>query len=246
MLISPPLGVRPEDAAGGPWRATVSDANSPAKGVERSCFYQEEIENVLLNERRSAEDVLVRLPFVKSPTHSLASLTTAFRNHYSQLLRYCRMRIRNHDDAEDIVQDAFLSMRRAYPDKPPEELQPLLFTTVRNLAANYLKSGRVRQQRRSDDIGAMEDLVACQRTPTPEQELMDAQLLAIAEQAIEDMPPRRRDALRMHRLEGLTYDLIAKRLSVSPTTVKTDIAEAIAEIAERLARAGGGAAGQDR
>ena len=66
---------------------------------------------------------------------------------------------------------------------------------------------------------------------------MDAQRLAIAEQTIAAMKPRKRDALRLHRYEGLTYDEIARRLSVSPTTVKTDIAEAIAEIAESLSGA---------
>jgi RNA polymerase sigma factor (sigma-70 family) len=181
------------------------------------------------------------------PNHRPPSpLTTIFQTQYDQLLRYCHARIRNHADAEDIVQDAFLSVRRAYQDKPADELRALLFTTVRNLTVNYLKSGRVRHQGRSDDIGELEDQIACQRTVTPEQKLMDAQQLAIADEAIAGMPPRKRDALRMHRIEGLTYDAIARRLSVSPTTVKTDIAEAIAEIAERLAAAGGGAPGQGR
>ncbi|MEZ6011402.1 MAG: sigma-70 family RNA polymerase sigma factor [Hyphomonas sp.] len=175
-----------------------------------------------------------------------AALTNVFQSQYDQLLRYCRSRIRNHDDAEDIVQDAFLSVRRSYQDKPADELRALLFTTVRNLAVNYLKSGRVRQQWRLDDVSELGDQIACQRTATPEQILMDAQQLAIAERAIAGMPPRKQDALRMHRLEGLTYEVIARRLSVSPTTVKTDIAEAIAEIAERLADAGVRAPGQGR
>ena len=63
---------------------------------------------------------------------------------------------------------------------------------------------------------------------------MDAQLLALAEEVIAAMAPRRREALRLHRFEGLTYDEIASRLSVSRSTVKSDIADAIAEIAENL------------
>ena len=65
---------------------------------------------------------------------------------------------------------------------------------------------------------------------------MDAQLLALAEEVIAAMAPRRREALRLHRFEGLTYEEIASRLSVSRSTVKSDIADAVAEIAERLAR----------
>lgn len=153
--------------------------------------------------------------------------------------------ISNPSDAEDLVQDAFLSIRRAYADKPDEDLRALLFTTVRNLSVNYLKSGRIRQARQSDEIGELGDRLACQRTPTPEQQVMDAQRLAIAERTIAAMKPRKRDALRLHRYEGLTYDEIARRLSVSPTTVKTDIAEAVAEIAESLSGAAKRTPGRD-
>ena len=168
------------------------------------------------------------------PLRSPDPLNHIFRHQYDQLVRFCRARISNPSDAEDLVQDAFVSVRRAYADKPAEDLRALLFTTVRNLSVNYLKSGRIRHARQSEEIGALGDRLACQRTPTPEQMVMDRERLAIAEQTIAAMSPRKRDALRLHRYEGLTYDEIARRLSVSPTTVKTDIAEAIAEIAENL------------
>jgi|GEM_PF-410577 RNA polymerase sigma factor (sigma-70 family) len=171
------------------------------------------------------------------PLHGADPLSHIFRHQYDQLLRFCRARIRIPADAEDLVQEAFLSVRRAYADKPADELRALLFTSLRNLTVNYLKSGRIRQAILSDEIGELGDRLACQRTPTPEQQVMDAQRLAIAEQTIAAMKPRKRDALRLHRYEGLTYDEIARRLSVSPTTVKTDIAEAIAEIAESLSGA---------
>lgn len=172
-----------------------------------------------------------------TPLRSPDPLNHIFRHQYDQLVRFCRARISNPSDAEDLVQDAFVSVRRAYADKPAEDLRALLFTTVRNLSVNYLKSGRIQHARQSEEIGEVSDRLACQRTPTPEQLVMDRERLAIAEQTIAAMKPRKRDALRLHRYEGLTYDEIARRLSVSPTTVKTDIAEAIAEIAENLSGA---------
>ncbi|WP_162177022.1 RNA polymerase sigma factor [Hyphomonas jannaschiana] len=179
------------------------------------------------------------------PLRSPDPLSHVFRHQYDQLVRFCRARITNPADAEDLVQDAFLSIRRAYADKPEEDLRALLFTTVRNLSVNYLKSGRIRQARQSDEIGEVAGRLACQRTPTPEQMVMDAQRLAIAEQTIAAMKPRKRNALRLHRYEGLTYDEIARRLSVSATTVKTDIAEAVAEIAESLSGAAKRTPGRD-
>lgn len=161
-----------------------------------------------------------------------------YRTHFDQLLRLSRIRTGNSLDAEDLVHDAFLAVRRAYPNKTVADLRPLLFTTLRNLTVNYLKSGHARQQRASSEIGEMQDQIACGRGVTPERQLIDTQMLAIAEAVIAGLPERRREALRLHRFDGLTYDQIAKRLSVSTRTAKTDVAEALAAIAEGLARAG--------
>ena len=92
-----------------------------------------------------------------NPLRGTDPLSHIFRHQYDQLVRFCRARISNPSDAEDLVQDAFLSIRRAYADKPDEDLRALLFTTVRNLSVNYLKSGRIRQARQSDEIGELGD-----------------------------------------------------------------------------------------
>lgn len=169
-------------------------------------------------------------------------LTQLFRTQYRQLLRFCRVRVCNEADAEDIVQSAFLSARRAYPDKGIEELRPLLFTLVRNLSVNHLKL-HWNKLRHGEDISEAGAALACPQSPTPEKQLMDSQDIGILEAALAGMSPRRREALRLHRFDGLTYDEIAKRLSVSATTVKSDVAEAVAEIAGSLARAGRRTAG---
>lgn len=160
-----------------------------------------------------------------------------YRSLFDQLVRLSRSRIRNEMDAEDLVQDAFVAVRRAYSDRTVDELRPLLFTTLRNLTLNYLKSGNTRHRQASVELSDMDERLSCPRTVTPETQLIDAELLGIAEQTIAGMAPRRREALILHRLEHLTYDQIAQRLSVSATTVKTDLAGAIAEVAEALARA---------
>lgn len=168
---------------------------------------------------------------------SVHPLTQIFRTQYRQLVRFCRIRVRNTDDAEDIVQGAFLAARRAYPEKGIDELRPLLFTLVRNGTLNFLKSGHRQQQVASVEIGEVAGRIACTKTPTPEQQVMDAERLALAETLIAGMPERRRQALLLHRIEGLTHAEIGERLSISRQTVIMDIAEAVAELAEGLAHA---------
>ena len=166
------------------------------------------------------------------------ALSQLFRSHYQPLLRFCQVKVRSRTDAEDIVQSAFLSARRAYPDKPVEDLRPLLFTLVRNLSINHLKLhwNRCRQGPDISEAGAG---MACPHSPTPEKQLMDAESLEIVEAVLAGMSPRRREALRLHRYEGLSYEEIARRLSVSSMAVKRHVALAVAEIAGRLAQAEG-------
>ena len=79
--------------------------------------------------------------------------------------------------------------------------------------------------------------IACPKTATPEQQVMDADRLALVETLIGRMPERRRAALLLHRIERLTYAEIAEGLSISCQTVNTDIAAAVAELVRGLARA---------
>lgn len=166
-------------------------------------------------------------------------LRKIYEQQYNHLVRLARLRIGNRADAEDLVQEAFVAVGRAYGDKSGEELRRLLFVTLRNLTVNYVKSGYVRAQRGAVDVMDEGSAVACGRTVTPERQLMDTQLLGIAEETIAAMPERRREALRLHRYDGLTYDEVARRLSVSPRTAKREVAVALAEIAGRLALAEG-------
>ena len=167
-----------------------------------------------------------------------AALDEIFRLQYDQLLRFCRIRISHAADAEDLVQDAFVSVRRAYPGKGIDELRPLLFTALRNLTLDYLKSGYAKQRRSSAEIGEMGEFLACPRSVTPETQLRDAQLLAIMQAGLAALDPRKREALLLSRLERLTHKEIAERLSVSPRTVRSDITDAMAVVAKSLARAG--------
>ena len=170
-------------------------------------------------------------------THTIGlSLSQLYYRDRDQLLRFCRVRISNASDAEDLVQEAFLSVGRAYPDKDGDELRALLFTTLRNLTLDYLKSGRVKARKVTSEISDKGDTLAWTRTVTPEKAMMDRQTLQQVSEILETITPRQKQALLLSRLEHLTHDEIAGRLGVSPRTVRNDITDALAAITKGLAR----------
>lgn len=177
-------------------------------------------------------------------SHETAEMADAYRQSYDRLLRFCRIRISDDADAEDLVQEAFLSVRRAYPDKAGDELQALLFTCLRNLTRDYLKSGRVRRRHVTSDIATLGETLACSRSVGPEQQLIDTETLQTVLDLVDALKPRQQDALLLSRFDRLTHDEIAARLAVSPRTVRNDIAEALAAIATGLARREAGRSGR--
>ena len=62
--------------------------------------------------------------------------------------------------------------------------------------------------------------------------------MAEVERLIQAMDPVRREALLLHRIDGLTYTEIGQRLSLPRLEVTEIIAEAVAELAGGLAAKG--------
>lgn len=106
---------------------------------------------------------------------------------FDQFVRSSHIRTGDVPEAEELVWAAFVTVRRAYPDKSTYALRPRLFTTLRNLTVNYLKSGNSQRRQASVELLGSDDRLDCPRAATPETQLMVAQLLAIAEQAIAEV-----------------------------------------------------------
>src|SRR5437870_2609702 len=67
-----------------------------------------------------------------------------YRLYVTPLYRYVLIRMRSHEDAEDIVQDTFLKAYDALPryEHTKESMLPYLFTIARNLLINHGKKKR--------------------------------------------------------------------------------------------------------
>ncbi|MFC4726089.1 RNA polymerase sigma factor (plasmid) [Glycocaulis abyssi] len=163
-------------------------------------------------------------------------LAALYRDQYAHFLRFAAIRTGSESDAQDIVQDAFLDIGRAYPDKPADELRKLLFTAIRNKSANLAAAARSRAARRSVDIGSVQDVLPETGAPNAEQNVIDRELVSLVDEIVGGMKPRRRRILHLHRLDGLTYDEIADQLGISPSSVKYNLAQAVATLARQLKR----------
>jgi RNA polymerase sigma-70 factor (ECF subfamily) len=135
--------------------------------------------------------------------------------------------VRDPDDVQDVVQDAFLKAYRALPRfRGDSQFYTWLYRISINTAKNFL----VARSRRppASDVAADEAEYyaggeALTDLDTPENELAGEQLRAAVFGALEDLPEDLRTAVTLREFDGLTYEEIAEVMDCPVGTVRSRI-----------------------
>jgi RNA polymerase sigma factor (sigma-70 family) len=150
------------------------------------------------------------------------ALHDLYRDHRSWLEGWLRRRMGSACDAADLSQDTFLrllasSQRIADLQEP----RAYLLTVGKRLLSNFY-------QRRSLEQAYLSALAslpeAC--SPSPEERWLLLETLQALDELLDGLPRAVRRAFLWSQLEGLNYQQIAERLSVSQRTVKRYMAQA--------------------
>ena len=147
--------------------------------------------------------------------------------------------LRDREEAEDVVQDAYLRAFRAFPAFKGENVKPWLLVIVRNTAYSALQA-RKRVGRLillSDDFETRRDgeapEAAC-AAPSPEALVIAEgdrkQLLA----ALAQLPLKYRDIVVLREMEGLSYAEIAEVTGTPIGTVMSRLSRGRAELRKML------------
>jgi RNA polymerase sigma-70 factor (ECF subfamily) len=135
--------------------------------------------------------------------------------------------IRDPDEVQDVVQEAFIKAYRALPGFRGESaFFTWLYRIAINTAKNYLVS-RARRPPGSDvdieDAEYLESAGALRDLAGPENQLMTEQLRAVIDKAIRALPEDLRTALTLREFEGLSYEEIAEVMRCPVGTVRSRI-----------------------
>jgi RNA polymerase sigma-70 factor (ECF subfamily) len=141
-----------------------------------------------------------------------------FELHHAALYRFARVLLQQQEDAEDVVQVAFVRlMEHLARDGDRSNLRAWLFTVTANLARD-----RIRTRRRwMPWEGIEEPGVAAELTLTSQDP--QREFLAIAHR----LTPRDRLLLAL-RAQGLSYREIAEAADIKPASVGQLLARALA------------------
>jgi RNA polymerase sigma-70 factor (ECF subfamily) len=142
-----------------------------------------------------------------------------------------------HEDAEDVVQDAFLRAFSAIETLRGETAKPWVLKIVRNTAMTWM-TRRGNPGAPVADEEAVER--ACEPSAGPEALVLAACDRERVRGALEEIAPEFREALVLRELEGLSYKEIAEVAEVPIGTIMSRLARARKQLQEFLNRKGSG------
>lgn len=154
-----------------------------------------------------------------------------FRSSYVSLVRYAKRILKDHDTAEEIVQDLFF---RLWQDRGniriESSLNGYLFRSVHNKSLHFIEHQKV-IERHAGEIAASADETAEPVTDA----IYYSELQSKVARVLERLPEKCSVIFRMSRFEGLKYNEIAEKLSVSLKTVEANMGKALKEFRKALA-----------
>ena len=158
-----------------------------------------------------------------------------FRDHYEGLCTFASRMVGSDEAAEEIVQTVMLRFwEQRETIQVSGTLAGYLYGAVRNSALMHLR--RKRLERRWQEEAAAEGATPLmgERPPQPEEWTRLAELTAAIQDAIQQLPPRCREAFLLRREHRLSYAEIAQIMSISPKTVEVQIGAALKALREQL------------
>ena len=171
--------------------------------------------------RHERDEVLVK----ESVSGSEAAFGILFERYEQRMLRITLRILRNWEDAEDTVQQAF---ERAFVHLKAFQGQARFSTWLTRIAINEAllmlrrrRPGHMSQEGNTTEEGKNNVLQIEDQAPTPEERCDELELHGILGEAIGELRPILRSVVQLHELGELTSGKTAEVLGLSNNTVKS-------------------------
>jgi RNA polymerase sigma-70 factor (ECF subfamily) len=164
---------------------------------------------------------------------------TLFERYHRRAYALAFGMLRHQDDAMDVVQDAFIKAHK-YLDKfeGNSSFYTWLYRIVMNLAIDHLRKHRRVKPVELDESRIENDgddpLLPRILGGNPGRALVDKQIRARIDQALDELSENHRAVLVMRELEGLSYEDMAQAMACSKGTIMSRLFHARRNMQKRL------------
>jgi RNA polymerase sigma-70 factor (ECF subfamily) len=162
----------------------------------------------------------------------LTSFEAVMLPHLDAAHNLARWLLRNEQDAQDVVQEAYLRAFRSFGGFHGSNGRAWLLTIVRNTSYTLLKKNRAVDLTTTFDE---EIHVSSHESVSPATILERSEDAELVREAMDELPAEFREILALRHQEGLSYKEIADIAQIPPGTVMSRLSRARDKLKECLA-----------
>ena len=153
--------------------------------------------------------------------------------HLDAAYNLARWLVRKPQDAEDIVQEAYLRAFKFFGGYQGGDARSWVLKIVRNTSYSFLEKNRPAELAEEFDE---EVHTAVVEQPGAEAALLQSADSRMLREALEELPVNFREVIVLRELEGMSYKEIAEVKGVPMGTVMSSLARARTQLREQLIR----------
>lgn len=155
-----------------------------------------------------------------------STVAQLFKSQSRRVRNFLRRRLRNHEDAQDAVQDVFLNLlRRERKGALDADSHSYMLKAVYNAAIDV---DRRRVAHRIEDLVPLENDIAASTQVDASETLYWREGLRLFVEALSELPDAAQQVFVLYHVEGQSHEAIARRLGMSLRSVERHMARAIA------------------
>ncbi len=156
--------------------------------------------------------------------------------YYSKLKRFATEFVNDEQDAENLVQDAFVDLWKSNQELDRiKNMNAYMFRLVRNRCLDYVKH-RLIEQQYAKKVITQEEHKLYVLDSYMESGIFMGDLEGDVKNSIDKLPQRCREIFVKSRFEGKKYREIAEEMNISENTVEIQMGIAIKRLRQSLAK----------
>lgn len=168
---------------------------------------------------------------------TLSAIEKLFKEHFRCAAYTAQSIVSSKQVAEDIVQNVFIKLLDTELSNIKNPVS-FLYTCVRNASLDYLRN-ESNALRRLESVSATNDFAEVYGRNSDEFPAEDAEHLHRLHsllQAVDQLPPKTREVVKMVYLDGNSYQETAEIMNISLSTVKAHMYQSFKMLREKIGR----------
>lgn len=162
---------------------------------------------------------------------SQEEINRLFKNHNEELVRYLTSRLKSHEEAVEVAQEAYVRLLRLDDTSTIGFLRAFLFRTATNIAIDRIRRRGLAQsyvdQEAPQQVNEMFGF-------TPERSVAAKQALNSVLECISTLPPKCRYAFVEYKFKHRSYDDIAQELGLTSSMIRKYVLRALVHCSDKM------------